>query len=363
MLCGKDGVDAWTNQPIWDAALKGIDIVVATHAVLADALTHAFVRMTNICLLVFDEAHHAANNHPAARVMTFYHPMSDDVERKRPKVLGLTASPVVRKRDSAGLKVLETNLDATVCTPKVHREQLLLHAHRPEMSVASYGGATPLTCPLMHDLEALYNAMDIEQDPYVMRVKEEDPAAYTKAITKRKTYCQDTVKSLCNKSKEVMKDLGPRLCHVYIQTVLQKLMKPRKSDTLYGPSFDQEEEAYLQRLLTPLTTHWSKSDDLDHSPKVYRLLDLLSQHMNHDTRAIIFVKTRAGVFLMKHLLDAHAGLLQCRVGTFVGQSEFSGRGNAIELLDPRYACTSALSHKNVQAKFPVQRFRNQQRPD
>ena len=35
--------------------MDSIQIVVSTHAVLADALRHGFVRMENIALLIFDE--------------------------------------------------------------------------------------------------------------------------------------------------------------------------------------------------------------------------------------------------------------------------------------------------------------------
>lgn len=55
LLIGSDNVDRWSEQRIWDAALKDARVVVSTHAVLADALAHGFVRITNLALLVFDE--------------------------------------------------------------------------------------------------------------------------------------------------------------------------------------------------------------------------------------------------------------------------------------------------------------------
>jgi ERCC4-related helicase len=32
-----------------------MQVIVSTHAVLADALTHGFVKMANLALLIFDE--------------------------------------------------------------------------------------------------------------------------------------------------------------------------------------------------------------------------------------------------------------------------------------------------------------------
>lgn len=40
---------------MWDAALYQVRIVVSTHAVLGQALEHAFVSLSQQALLVFDE--------------------------------------------------------------------------------------------------------------------------------------------------------------------------------------------------------------------------------------------------------------------------------------------------------------------
>ena len=55
ILTGLDKVELWTEQAIWDAVLDGIQIVVSTHAVLADAMTHGFVRISRLSLVIFDE--------------------------------------------------------------------------------------------------------------------------------------------------------------------------------------------------------------------------------------------------------------------------------------------------------------------
>lgn len=55
VLIGSDNVDRWTEQAIWNNALKDIRVVCSTHAVLSDALNHGFVRMSQLALLVFDE--------------------------------------------------------------------------------------------------------------------------------------------------------------------------------------------------------------------------------------------------------------------------------------------------------------------
>jgi ERCC4-related helicase len=54
-LSGEDQVDTWSDQPTWDAILKNIRIVISTHQVLLDALTHGFIKLSQIALLIFDE--------------------------------------------------------------------------------------------------------------------------------------------------------------------------------------------------------------------------------------------------------------------------------------------------------------------
>ena len=114
LLSGKDELEYWTEQSIWDAVLHNVRIVLSTHQVLLDALTHAFVPITKLALLIFDEgktiavasevlmadaltAHHCTLKHPARRIMAdFYTPRVQDHRSSLPKVLGLSASPVMK---------------------------------------------------------------------------------------------------------------------------------------------------------------------------------------------------------------------------------------------------------------------------
>jgi hypothetical protein len=111
MLTGDDGVDGWSNQEVWDTALQGSKVVFSTHAVLADALTHGFIKLQSLALLVFDEgekykiallpnktddsvAHHCMKSHPGNCIMRdFYHRVkAENGIADVPSILGLTAS-------------------------------------------------------------------------------------------------------------------------------------------------------------------------------------------------------------------------------------------------------------------------------
>lgn len=68
-----------------------------TADVLYNCLTHAFIKMTDINLLCFDEAHHAKKNHVYARIIKDFY-LCEPVA-KRPRVFGMTASPVDARVD------------------------------------------------------------------------------------------------------------------------------------------------------------------------------------------------------------------------------------------------------------------------
>jgi RecG-like helicase len=55
LITGSDDVELWSTQEKWDSVLRGHRIVVSTHAILSDALSHGFVTMSRLGLLIFDE--------------------------------------------------------------------------------------------------------------------------------------------------------------------------------------------------------------------------------------------------------------------------------------------------------------------
>jgi ERCC4-related helicase len=54
LITGNDNVDSWQKHT-WDAILKDARMVVSTPQVLYDALAHAYLRMSDLSLIVIDE--------------------------------------------------------------------------------------------------------------------------------------------------------------------------------------------------------------------------------------------------------------------------------------------------------------------
>lgn len=65
-VCGADNVDNW-HKDRWLNLFSDHKVIVATADVLHQCLAHSYLRMDQINLLIFDEAHHAKKNHAYAR--------------------------------------------------------------------------------------------------------------------------------------------------------------------------------------------------------------------------------------------------------------------------------------------------------
>ncbi|KAK1759415.1 hypothetical protein QBC47DRAFT_437129 [Echria macrotheca] len=120
-LCG-EMVDGVESKDFWAKTFSENMAVVCTAEILYGCLHHSWIRMDQINLLVFDEAHHTKKNHPYARIIKDFYTDFKDVE-KRPRILGMTASPVDAKvppeRAAAELEGLLHSRIATVADPTV----------------------------------------------------------------------------------------------------------------------------------------------------------------------------------------------------------------------------------------------------
>lgn len=113
-------------------------IIVCTADILLHCLHHSFVKMTQINLLIFDEAHHTKKNHPYARIMKdFYAPM-EKASLRRPRILGMTASPIDSKSKHFDIDAarLESLLHSEIVT--VDYAQFSAVIEPPEDTVAHY---------------------------------------------------------------------------------------------------------------------------------------------------------------------------------------------------------------------------------
>lgn len=117
-------MDFWSHKQ-WSDSLAGADVLVATPEVVRAALSKAFLSLEQVALLVLDECHHCVKNHPMAQIMNVFYARLVESGAPRPRILGLTASPINGKAAggaagrAGGVAELERALFASVVTAEV----------------------------------------------------------------------------------------------------------------------------------------------------------------------------------------------------------------------------------------------------
>jgi len=96
-LCGAMMTDKWSKQ-VWEERFAKTHVIVCTPDVLKSCLSCSFISMRQINLLVFDEAHHAKKGHAYAQIIKDFY-LTDVDEGARPRIFGMTASPVDARVD------------------------------------------------------------------------------------------------------------------------------------------------------------------------------------------------------------------------------------------------------------------------
>ncbi|OAP55833.1 hypothetical protein AYL99_09985 [Fonsecaea erecta] len=373
LLLGADNVDRWSEQRIWDAALRGVRIVVSTHAVLLDALAHGFVQMTRLALLVFDEAHHCRKKHPANRIMEdFYHPQKqrsgpDSV----PHILGLTASPIVKSNSKELESVfalrralveppfnansaLERNLDATCRSPRVQRGEMLSFVHRPVLKTAMYKSvsltAGPLQSPALWLLDRIGRGVTTHWDDLTA------PDALDLGTRLSAGGQEEQLVRFKRRADHIYEELGPWAADYFILESVKALNESIHARYEYLLGFAPADKTWLIQVLGQIPSlMWSTTadaeDDVLVSPKAERLIRFLADQDAERCSGLVFVQQRATVSVLNALLSRHPQTKsKFRCTTFVGLSNSrKKRYSMAELLDLK-AQREALTELRAQVK-------------
>ncbi|KAF2262376.1 P-loop containing nucleoside triphosphate hydrolase protein [Lojkania enalia] len=352
-LSGNDDVDRWTDQNTWDTVLKNVRVVLSTHQVLLDALTHAFVKMSRLALIIFDEAHHCSQNHPANKIMKdFYKPfVQENSGFSAPRILGLTASPIMRANVKGGdLEKIEENLCSVAKSPKVYRSELIRFVHKPKLLKVTYPLEDP--SPSYSDrlavfLEA-YNAYDLTTDPYIVELRrrirqgdEEASQKLRKVYEKFDTYCYNQLKSIVKKAKAIHDELGYSTTDWYLLQCISKYQNAFQNSDQQLYKWSHQERDHLMKIFNRLL---SQEDDINQpislkglSRKVDTLVDILVTETRSEFTGLVFVEQRVWVAALAEILSTHPRTKDLfNLGTFVGSSQsFKRKTNIADLAEPR----------------------------
>ncbi|CAG8095579.1 unnamed protein product [Penicillium olsonii] len=293
-LTGEDRVEWWSSQGIWDAALLGIKVVFSTHAVLADALTHGFVQLSRLALLIFDEAHHCMKSHPGNRIM---HDFYKRAKKEKgvgalPSILGLTASV-----DPAKVRCLEENLDATCRAPLAERQELSEHGSQTKLTKIVYSqipdSADPP--PFLKNL-----------DEVVMGLRERSKS--------QELLANETVK-FSMKARMTWYQLGIWASGFFLTEMLRQIACKRtaqETEPSRGSAVDEFSIFLKRQAITEVNVHLMEPGNI--SNKVERLLLFLKQRAGANFSGIVFVRERTTAYILSILINTHPathGIVRC----------------------------------------------------
>jgi dsRNA-specific ribonuclease len=126
-------LDTWGIEQ-WSHEIEEVDILVMTPEIMRNILERNLIPLSRFDLFVLDECHHAFGKDPMAAVCRYiHHHTSVDSYHHRPRILGLTASPLPCKKGSISQKIaeLERTTGCKIVAPVDSLADLHFHVPKP----------------------------------------------------------------------------------------------------------------------------------------------------------------------------------------------------------------------------------------
>jgi superfamily II DNA or RNA helicase len=262
------------------ANIKTCNIVVATHGACLEMLQSYSLKVENWNLLILDECHNCRGKNPYATVMTYYYRAEDVPADKRPRVLGLTASPLINVTPDQSDSQLEENLrdfERLMNARIVSLEQLGL-ADDDKDVLAARPCARLTRVPYWSTDWSGFDErlrLNVDSDPFQLH------PVRLKELTRFKT---------------LYEDLGPLPVKLYVNLILQDIKRNTFEDEC--PMQFERAKLYLgeivsfcSKVLEDTPEHWV-------SAKLCTLEDLLQREMEDSgcsggsVSGVVFVKER-----------------------------------------------------------------------
>lgn len=286
-MYGAMNVDTWSKD-VWYQHFAENRVIVCTADILLHCLARSFITIRQINLLVFDEAHHTKKNHAYSRIIKDFY-LAESNLNARPRIFGMTASPVDSKTDvqQAALE-LETLLHSRIATATDLSFQQVLR--RKDERIMMYG---PLKPPFETDLLS---------------------------ATKARFWNIGVFQKVFNMVKDTAAELGPWCADLHLASALAE-SNLRKYEALVEKDFHANSAgnpisdldnaiAEVRRASEYVTGRWNirEDNDEDLSDKARALVAFLSQEFQRPStyRCLVFVNQRHYARLLFKLFERQA---------------------------------------------------------
>ncbi|KAG9584750.1 dicer-like protein 1, partial [Aureobasidium melanogenum] len=299
-LCGAMMTDKWSKQ-VWDERFAKTHVIVCTPDILQSCLSCSFISMRQINLLIFDEAHHAKKGHAYAQIIKDFY-LTDVDERSRPRIFGMTASPVDARVDvRQAARDLEIILHSKIATA---RDLTLLQntVARPQEMFLNYTTFHAICPPsqLFQDLKMRFGSIKC-------------------------------LGSLFDNAVRIRSHLGDWCADRYWGFALaeerSKKMESRVQQAARSSNSMEEVDLELEQIrkaMEIISNHdfgRPQADLSDLSEKVKDLHTYLAAHYGRSTddRCIVFVEQRSTAYLLHQVFEKVGGP-HLRAGLLIGAS-------------------------------------------
>jgi len=293
------GVELW-DASVWQKHFKSNMVIVCTAEVLYQCLCHSFLRMNQINLLVFDEAHHAKKDHPYAKIMRDFYV----TDTEHPRIFGMTASPVDAKVDVLqAARELEALLHAKIATTT--SGSLADHISRAvEHNLVYPRLDEPFETPLYQQMKSKFGRLGFQIHQRLF-AQSKDASAHLGA------WASDMFWQFALADEQAQAEvMVARYCH--------------KSKINHSVSQLDNETRLLREAAEIVANHkfgTPKLNEEDLSSKVLTLSHVLNQHFSRPTsnKCLIFVERRQTARLLA-LIFSYIGPTHLRVGLLAGNN-------------------------------------------
>ncbi|RGB34312.1 hypothetical protein C1646_653906 [Rhizophagus diaphanus] len=295
-FCGEMGVDLWSEKQ-WKKTFIEYDVLVMTAQIFLNILRHGFISLSQVNLLVFDECHHTSKKHPYNLIMREFYDRCP--EENRPKIFGMTASPVNTRSAIHSASHLERNLNAKVFTAS-DTDELRRFVNRPNEIAIRY--EHPPDYPETELYKILWKeCLGAEKFQRAF-------GCASQALQILGPWCSDRV------WKYILEELNSKY---------EGKLDPEQYDMELLEALLKEEKVLMQKVTT-IIDKWvfqkPRCDPSMLSPKVIKLLQILDCFKDEVDNfcGIVFVERRHTANVLNYLLGEISGLDFIKSDVLVG---------------------------------------------